>query len=142
MKRPFDGGGDKFSFAIKLRTSIAMNASHKICVVWSPCKKSSEEMANRKINGGCFVGCPAPPGAGSSIQSTCEFASLNWGFWIHSDSDPLSLQTSFFQSMAVAYTDSLPTLYVVRGRGKPVLRGPSSTEPNLFHHGETTCRVG
>ena len=24
----------------------------------------------------------------------------------------------------------------------PVLHGTNSTEPNLFHHGETTCRVG
>ena len=35
-----------------------------------------------------------------------------------------------------------PTLYVVHGRAKPVLRGPNNTEPNLFHHGETTYRVG
>ena len=27
-----------------------------------------------------------------------------------------------------------PTLYVVHGRAKPVLHGPNSTEPNLFHH--------
>ena len=44
--------------------------------------------------------------------------------------------------MTVAYSDSLPTLYVVHGRAKPVLRGPNSTEPNLLHHGETTYRVG
>ena len=34
------------------------------------------------------------------------------------------------------------TLYVVHGRARPVLRGPNSTEPNLFHHGETSYRVG
>ena len=31
--------------------------------------------------------------------------------------------------------------YVVHGRAKPVLYGPNSTEPNLFHHGETAYRV-
>ena len=31
---------------------------------------------------------------------------------------------------------------MVPGRAKPVLHGPNSTEPNLFHHGETTYRVG
>ena len=35
-----------------------------------------------------------------------------------------------------------PTLYVVHGSAKPVLHGTNSTEPNLFHHGETTYRVG
>ena len=44
--------------------------------------------------------------------------------------------------MRVAYSDSPPTLHVVPGRAKPVLHGPNSTEPNLFHHGETTYRVG
>ena len=39
-------------------------------------------------------------------------------------------------------SDSHPTLYVVHERSKPVIRGPNSTEPNLFHHGETTYRVG
>ena len=28
------------------------------------------------------------------------------------------------------------------GRAKQVLRGPNSTEPDLFHHGETTHSVG
>ena len=28
------------------------------------------------------------------------------------------------------------------GSAKPVLHGTNSTEPNLFHHGETTFRVG
>ena len=32
----------------------------------------------------------------------------------------------------LAFSDSHPTLYVVPGRVKPVLRGPNSTEPNLF----------
>ena len=32
--------------------------------------------------------------------------------------------------------------YPVHGRAKPVLHRPNSTEPNLFHHGETTYRVG
>ena len=44
--------------------------------------------------------------------------------------------------MTVAYSDSLPTLYVVHGRAKLVIRGPNSTEPNLIHHGETTYRIG
>ena len=43
--------------------------------------------------------------------------------------------------MTVAYADSLPTLYVVHGRSKPVLRALNSAKPNLFHHGETTYRV-
>ena len=34
------------------------------------------------------------------------------------------------------------TLYLVQGRDKPVFHGPNSTEPNMFHHGETTYRVG
>ena len=33
------------------------------------------------------------------------------------------------------------TLYLVQGRDKPVFHGPNSTEPNMFHHGETTYRV-
>ena len=41
--------------------------------------------------------------------------------------------------MTVAYSDSLLTLYVDHGRAKPVPRGPNSTEPNLFHRGETDC---
>ena len=44
--------------------------------------------------------------------------------------------------MTIAYSDSLPTLYVVHGRAKAVIRGPNSTEPNLFYHGETTYKVG
>ena len=32
-------------------------------------------------------------------------------------------------------------MYVVHGRAKPVLSGPNSTDPNLFHHGEHTYRV-
>ena len=44
--------------------------------------------------------------------------------------------------MTVAYSDRHPTLYVVHGRANPVLRGPNSTKPNLFHHGETTNRLG
>ena len=51
-------------------------------------------------------------------------------------------QTSFFLSMTVAYSDSHPALYVVHGRAKPVLRGPNSTDPNLFHHGYTSYRAG
>ena len=39
-------------------------------------------------------------------------------------------------------TVSLPTLDVVHERAKPVLCGPNSTEPNLYHHGETTYSVG
>ena len=30
----------------------------------------------------------------------------------------------------------------ISGRSKPVPRGPNSTKPNLFHHGETTYRIG
>ena len=44
--------------------------------------------------------------------------------------------------MPAAFSDNHPTLYVVHGKAKPVLRGPNITEPNLFHHGETTYRVG
>ena len=44
--------------------------------------------------------------------------------------------------MTVTYSDCHPTLYVVHGRAKTVLRGPNSTEPNLLHHGETTFMVG
>ena len=51
-------------------------------------------------------------------------------------------QRSLLRSMPVAYSDSHPTLYVVHGRAKPVLHGPNSTDSNLFHHGETTYRVG
>ena len=36
-------------------------------------------------------------------------------------------QKSFFQSIAVEFSDSHPTLYVVPGRDKPVLCGPNST---------------
>ena len=36
--------------------------------------------------------------------------------------------------MAVAFSDSYPTMCVVHGRAKPVLPGPNSTETNLFHH--------
>ena len=32
--------------------------------------------------------------------------------------------------------------YPVHGRAKPVLHRPNSTEPNLFHHRETTYRAG
>ena len=43
----------------------------------------------------------------------------------------------------VAYSDSQPTLYVVvHGGAKPVLCGPNSTEPNLFHHGKIAYRAG
>ena len=31
---------------------------------------------------------------------------------------------------------------MVHRRGKPVLHGPNSTESNLFHHVETTYKVG
>ena len=44
--------------------------------------------------------------------------------------------------MLAAFSDSHPTLYVVDGRDKPVLHGPSSTGPNLFYHGETTYGPG
>ena len=50
-------------------------------------------------------------------------------------------QTSFFCTTRVALSDSLPTLYVVHGRAKPVLCGPNSTEPNPFYHGETTYSI-
>ena len=51
-------------------------------------------------------------------------------------------QTPNMTKVRVAYWDSHPTLYVVHGRAKPVLLGPCSTEPSLFHHGETTYGVG
>ena len=41
--------------------------------------------------------------------------------------------------MTVGYSDSLPTLYVVHGRAKLVLRGPNSTEQNLLHTGLDDC---
>ena len=44
--------------------------------------------------------------------------------------------------MTVGISDSHPILYVVHGRAKPVLCGPTSTEPKMFHHGEATDRVG
>ena len=43
---------------------------------------------------------------------------------------------------SMAFSDSHPTLCVVHGRDKPVLRGPNSTQLNLFHQGETIYRVG
>ena len=51
-------------------------------------------------------------------------------------------QRSILRSMPAAPSDSPPTMYVVHGRANPVLHGPNSTEPNLFHHEETTYRVG
>ena len=52
-------------------------------------------------------------------------------------------QRSILRTMPAAPSDSPPTLYVVHGRDKPVLCGPpNSIESNLFHHGETTYRVG
>ena len=36
---------------------------------------------------------------------------------------------------------SHPALCVVQGRAKPDPCGPNSTEPNMFHHGETTYGV-
>ena len=45
-------------------------------------------------------------------------------------------------SMPAAFLDSDLTLYVVHGRGKQDLRGPNSTQPNLFHHGQTTYCTG
>ena len=51
-------------------------------------------------------------------------------------------QMSLLYSTRVRFSDSGPTLYLVQGREKPVILGPNSTEPNLFHHGETTYRVG
>ena len=47
--------------------------------------------------------------------------------------DLLRDRTSFFLSMTVGFLDSDPTLYVVHGREKPVLRGPNSEKPILFH---------
>ena len=61
--------------------------------------------------------------------------------WQLTYSDSFS-QRSILSSMPVAYSDIHPTLYVVHKRAKPVLQGPNSTDPNLFHHGETTYRVG
>ena len=45
-------------------------------------------------------------------------------------------QTSFFLSMAVGFSDSDSQLCMW------FIEEPSSTEPNLFHHRETTYRVG
>ena len=52
-----------------------------------------------------------------------------------------NINTSLFLSMAVAFSDSHQTLNVIYGSAKPVLRGPNSTKPNLFHHKETTYRI-
>ena len=40
-------------------------------------------------------------------------------------------QTSFFQSMTLAYSDHSPKLVCGFGSAKPVLQGANSTEPNL-----------
>ena len=50
----------------------------------------------------------------------------------------LGKQTCFFKSMPAALSYSHPTLYVVHGRAKPVLRGLNSTEPKL-HTGLDDC---
>ena len=45
----------------------------------------------------------------------------------------------------IGFSDSGPILDLAHGshgRAKPVINGPNSTESNLFHHGETTYRVG
>ena len=55
---------------------------------------------------------------------------------------PHPLQRSLLLSKRVGISDSGTTLYVGHGRAKTVLHGPNSTETNLFHHGETTYRVG
>ena len=44
------------------------------------------------------------------------------------------MQRSLLLSMKVGFSDSGPTLYLVRGRAKPVLYEINSTESNLFHH--------
>ena len=46
-------------------------------------------------------------------------------------SAPSLHQRSILRTTTVEYSDSPPTLFVVHGRAKPVLRGPNSTEPNL-----------
>ena len=55
-------------------------------------------------------------------------------------------QRFLLKSTRVGFSDSGPTqgppMYLVQGRAKPVIHGPNSTESNLFHHGETTYRVG
>ena len=44
--------------------------------------------------------------------------------------------------MRVAYSDHSSNPVCGFGSAKPVLLGTNSTEPNLFHHEETTYRVG
>ena len=81
----------------------------------------------KRARGLFCVFCFAP------MQFSCPFSLLS--FLAHG-------QRSNMTKVTVAYSDSVPTLYVVHGRAKPVLHGPDSTETNLFHHGETTYRVG
>ena len=50
------------------------------------------------------------------------------------------VQRSILRNMPAAPSDSPPTLYVAHGRAKPVFHGPNSTEPSLFHRGETTVQ--
>ena len=47
----------------------------------------------------------------------------------------------FFGPLAHASNGSGPVLRGVTYGAKPILRGPNSTEPNMFHHGETPYRV-
>ena len=51
-------------------------------------------------------------------------------------------QASSLQSMRVAFSDHSTNPVCGFRRARPVLHGTNSTEPNLFHHGETTYRVG
>ena len=51
-------------------------------------------------------------------------------------------QTSSFQCTRVAYSDHSSNPVCGFESPKPVLLSPNSTESNLFHHGETTYRVG
>ena len=64
------------------------------------------------------------------------FLVLVWYLWISLK------QTSSFQSTRVAYSDHSSNPVCGFGSAKPVLLRPNSTESNLFHHGETTYRVG
>ena len=62
--------------------------------------------------------------------------------WLHSTFWSSHNQRSILRVVTGAYSDRLPTLYMVLGRDKPVLRGPNRTESNLFHHGETNHLQG
>ena len=70
---------------------------------------------------------------------------LNGGIFEEGHFCALAVSPSGFQPEILALKHESRILgqwYLVQGRAKPVLCGPNSTESNLFHHWETTNRVG